>query len=312
MAPHRIAVVGIGKIAIDQHLPVIARNPDFELVGVVSKRGIAVDDAPTFGTQAELFDAVPGLDAVANCVPPAARPAMVAEALDAGKHVLIEKPPAATVSEFDGMVAHAGRTGRVLFATWHSQYNAAVDKTRAILAKEGVRRITIDWRESVRKWHPGQDWVWQPGGFGVCDPGINALSILTRIMPEPVFVDRARIEIPANRQTPVAAEIAFKTLGGNRPEITASFDWLEESGEIWTQRIETGTGRLLELQAGGSRLISDGAELVAEPMAEYEGIYERFATLLESGQSDTHGDPLRLMADIFLVAERVTVDAFEW
>ncbi len=312
MAPHRIAVVGVGKIAIDQHLPVIEKNPDFELVGVVSKRGVAVDGAPTFTTQQDLFEVVPDLDAVANCVPPAARPAMVAEALDAGKHVLIEKPPAATVSEFDGMVAHAARAGRILFATWHSQFNAAVDKTRAILAEEGVRRITIDWRESVRKWHPGQDWVWLPGGFGVCDPGINALSILTRIMPEPVFVDRARLEVPANRQTPVAAEIVFKTLGRDKPEITASFDWLEESGEIWTIEIQTGTGRLLKLEAGGAKLVSDGAELVAEPPEEYEGIYRRFATLLDEGQSDTHGDPLRLMADTFLLGERVTVDAFEW
>ena len=42
--------------------------------------------------------------------------------------------------------------------------------------------MRIDWRESVRKWHPGQEWVWEPGGFGVCDPGINAMSIFTEIM----------------------------------------------------------------------------------------------------------------------------------
>jgi hypothetical protein len=43
--------------------------------------------------------------------------------------------------------------------------------------------VEIVWHEDVRKWHPGQQWIWEPGGFGVFDPGINALSIATRIFP---------------------------------------------------------------------------------------------------------------------------------
>jgi D-galactose 1-dehydrogenase len=38
MSRIRVAVIGVGKIAVDQHLPVIAGNKDFELVGVVSQR----------------------------------------------------------------------------------------------------------------------------------------------------------------------------------------------------------------------------------------------------------------------------------
>ncbi len=37
-------------------------------------------------------------------------------------------------------------------------------------------------KEDVRRWHPGQDWIWEAGGFGVFDPGINALSILTEVL----------------------------------------------------------------------------------------------------------------------------------
>ncbi len=312
MARHTIAVVGIGKISQDQHLPVIAKNPAFDLVAVVSQRGVPVGDVPTFRTQAELFEAFPDLDAVANCVPPAVRPALVQEALAAGKHVLIEKPPAATISEFDDMVAQADRAGRVLFATWHSQFNAAVTRTRDILGREGVKSIRIDWRESVRKWHPGQDWVWAPGGFGVCDPGINALSILTAITPMPVFVGKAVLRVPANRQTPIDVEITFKTNDPDGPAISAGFNWLEESGEIWSLAIETATGRKLQLEAGGTRLIEDGKVTVEEPSMEYEAIYERFDALLQSGQSDTHGTPLRLMADAFLVGERISVEPFDW
>lgn len=311
MTPHTIAVVGIGKISLDQHLPVIAKDPNFELVAVVSQRGIQVDGVPTFATQAELFKAFPGLDAVANCVPPAPRHALVRQALDAGKHVLIEKPPAATISEFDDMVSHAGHKNRVLFAAWHSQYNAAVDKVRDILATEGVKHLRIDWRESVRKWHPGQDWVWAPGGFGVCDPGINALSILTKIMPEPIFVDSATLQVPANRQTPVDAEIKFKTASGNS-NISAGFNWLEEHGEVWTFTIETGAGKQLLLQNGGATLTIDNGQPEHIQPTEYEDIYQRFDQLLRQKKSNTHSAPLRLMADIFFVAERVAAPKFDW
>ena len=37
---YRVAVIGVGKIAQDQHLPVIAKNPQFELAALVSQRGL--------------------------------------------------------------------------------------------------------------------------------------------------------------------------------------------------------------------------------------------------------------------------------
>ena len=66
--------------------------------------------------------------------------------------------------------------------------------------------LKVTWKEDVRHWHPGQEWIWEPGGFGVFDPGINALSIVTKILPEPIFADSATIEVPANTATPIAAQ----------------------------------------------------------------------------------------------------------
>ena len=134
------------------------------------------------------------------------------------------------------------------------RYNAAVDAAKLILKDEGVASVRIDWRESVRKWHPGQDWVWEPGGFGVCDPGINAMSIFTKIMPFPVFVESAKLKFPANRQTPVDVEIVFKSGEKHQPKLSAGFNWLEESGEIWTIAIETKKGSKLKLEKGGTVL----------------------------------------------------------
>jgi len=312
MAKHRVAVIGIGKISIDQHLPVIEKSADFELAATVSQRGVSVGSTPSFKTAAELYKAMPDVNAVSICTPPGVRHALVREALDAGRHVLMEKPPTATISELGDLIAHGQRSGKVLFATWHSQYNAAVDRVRDILAADGVRAVRIDWRENVRKWHPGQDWVWEPGGFGVCDPGINAMSIFTKIMPMPVFIDSATLTTPSNRQTPVDVQIKFKTGEAHGPELSAHFNWLEGDDEVWTITIVTGKGQNLRLKNGGAVLEAGGVETVNEKPEEYERIYERFAQLLASGKSDVEDAPLRLISDAFFVGRRETGPSFEW
>jgi D-galactose 1-dehydrogenase len=312
VARKKIAIIGIGKISQDQHLPVIDKSKDFVVAATVSTRGLTHGDLPVFKTPAELYRAMPEVKLVAVCTPPGVRHAIVREALDAGMDVLMEKPPTPTISELDDLVAYAKKKKRVLFQTWHSQYNAAVDHTKKLLKKDGVASVRIDWRESVRKWHPGQDWVWQPGGFGVCDPGINALSIFSKIMPFPVFVDSARLKFPSNRQTPVDVQIAFKSGQPHQPKMSAGFNWLETQGEIWTLSIETQKGDQLKLEKGGTVLRVNGVIKVEKPSEEYEGIYERFAELLKKKKSDVDGTPLRLVADAFLLGARENVEAFEW
>jgi hypothetical protein len=156
-----------------------------------------------------MLASVPDLDAVAICTPPQPRHAIARDALAAGKHVLLEKPPAATLSELVDLKTAAEAAGKTLFTTWHAQYNAGVEAARERLAGRSVTRLAVTWKEDVRVWHPGQEWIWQAGGFGVFDPGINALSIVTRILPEPVFVKRADLSFPANRDAPIAADLAF-------------------------------------------------------------------------------------------------------
>jgi D-galactose 1-dehydrogenase len=312
MGKRKIAIIGVGKIAVDQHIPVIEASEDFELAATVSTRGVAHKNLPVFKTAAELYAAMPEVGLVSICTPPGVRHTYVREALDAGKDVMMEKPPTTTISELDDLIAHARRLDRVLYQTWHSQFNAAVDRTKAILADEGVVSARIDWRESVRKWHPGQDWVWEPGGFGVCDPGINALSIFTKVIPFPAFVEKAKLTFPANRQTPVDVEITFKSAQAHKPDLSAGFNWLEESGEIWTIRFTTGAGNEIRLENGGRKLSVNGQLVLEHGDAEYGAMYERFAHLLDAHQSDVDAAPLRLMADVFLLGARENGPDFHW
>ena len=66
--------------------------------------------------------------------------------------------------------------------------SAMVSDARAWLKGRTVTSGRISWRESARKWHPGQRWLWEAGGLGVFDPAINAFSILTALLPSPVVV----------------------------------------------------------------------------------------------------------------------------
>lgn len=312
MSKHRIAIIGLGKIAQDQHLPVADKSPDFEIVAVSSTRGLGHGSVPSFRTPAEMYRAVPDIEAVVICTPPEVRHAIAVEALDAGKDVMLEKPPAATITEFEDLVRRADKAGRVLFATWHSQFNPAVEEARKILTAAGLRSLRIEWREDVRKWHPGQDWVFEPGGFGVFDPGINALSIFVRILPGTAFVRSATLTYPANRQTPIAAKLAFSSDIAGAPDLSADFDWREQGDEKWHMMIETADGRSLRLFEGGASLAVDGRTVVEAPREEYERIYERFTGLLADRKSDVDGAPLRLVADAMLVGTRLATDPFEW
>jgi D-galactose 1-dehydrogenase len=304
-----VAIIGLGKIAHDQHVPVIAANPAFRLAAVTSQRGLTALGAPVFRTPEEMYAAVPDIDAVAVCTPPQVRHATAHQALAAGKHVMLEKPPAATLSELADLAHFADAQKRVLFTTWHSQYNAAVTATREALAGKAVKRLTVTWKEDVRRWHPGQAWIWTSGGFGVFDPGINALSIVSRIMPRPIFVRSAELTFPANCDAPIAARLAFST-GEPGEELAAEFDWRQTGPQTWDMHIETGDGEKLDLTNGGAKLSRNGALVVEEKPSEYQQIYARFRDILDAGTSDVDVVPLRLVADAFLVGRRVETEPF--
>jgi D-galactose 1-dehydrogenase len=308
--PHRIGIIGLGKIAHDQHVPSIKANPDFELVAASSQRGIGLEGVPHAFSDYRQMLKMPDLDAVAICTPPQVRHAIARDALLAGKHALLEKPPASTLSELVDLEGIAQRQGRVLFTTWHAQYNAGVDAARKALAGRTVKRLLVTWKEDVRRWHPGQTWIWQAGGFGVFDPGINALSIVTRILPTPIFVRKAYLQFPSNADAPIAASLLFST-GSADEDLRAEFDWRQTGPQTWDIEVGTKDEGTVALRQGGSRLEVDGKVAVDEPSAEYPGVYARFDELLRAGQSEVDAAPLRLAADAFLLARRITVGAFE-
>ncbi|MCW2395022.1 MULTISPECIES: Gfo/Idh/MocA family protein [unclassified Sphingobium] len=306
-SPIRIALQGVGKIARDQHFPAIAANPDFALTATVSRHPAGLDDIPHFSDLDALIAHGPAVDAVALCTPPQVRYALAARAIEAGLHVFLEKPPGATLSEVIALQGLADAAGVTLFASWHSRYAAGVEPARQWLAERRIEHVSIIWREDVRVWHPGQDWIWQPGGLGVFDPGINALSILTQILPNPVFLKDATLQFPENRAAPIAADLRLSdTLG---TPIHMDLDWRQTGPQSWDIIVETDAGTV-HLAKGGA-VLSLPKGTVESPDVEYPGLYARFAKLVRDGRSDVDTAPLCIVADSFLRGQRVQVEAFE-
>ncbi|MBZ9961960.1 Gfo/Idh/MocA family protein [Mesorhizobium sp. BR1-1-14] len=303
--PIKIGIVGVGKIVRDQHLPALAKDRDYRLLAAASRHG-KVEDIQNFPDIETMLGAVPELDAVSLCMPPQFRYAAARIALDAKKHVFLEKPPGATVSEVEDLKALAAKQGVSLFASWHSRYAPAVEAARTFLASTKIRSAAIVWKEDVRRWHPNQDWIWQPGGFGVFDPGINALSIATYILPA-MYITSAALDFPENRDAPIAAQVAFRAANGSA--VTMDLDWLQTGPQSWDILADTDAGKMV-LSGGGSKLSIDGRVVHEEPESEYPELYRRFAEIVRAGTSDVDLAPLQHVADAFMLGKRNVVEAF--
>jgi D-galactose 1-dehydrogenase/L-arabinose 1- dehydrogenase len=282
----RVGLVGLGKIARDQHLPALAADSRYELVATASPDGASAG-VPAFAGLEALLAAGIELDAVSLCTPPAVRAGLARQALAAGLHVMLEKPPALSASEAAGLEP-ARRPGRTLFAAWHSRETGAVDAAAQWLADRPILSVEVVWREDVRVWHPGQDWLLAEGGFGVFDPAINALSILTRILPAPLALSSADLFVPGNRAAPMAARLALRT--GAAP-VSADLSILAEGPPQWDISVRTADGDLM-LGAGGHSLSIDGVPRPSSDNAEYPRLYRRFASLIDGAASDFDLIPL--------------------
>ncbi|MBO9629080.1 MAG: Gfo/Idh/MocA family oxidoreductase [Shinella sp.] len=306
MSPINLAIVGVGKIVRDQHLPAVAGNSDYKLIAAASRHGV-VDGIDNFKSIDEMLAAVPAIQAISLCMPPQYRYEAAEKALSAGKHVFLEKPPGATLSEVADLEALAASKGLSLFASWHSRYAPAVEAAKSFIAGTTLRSMQVNWKEDVRHWHPNQEWIWQAGGLGVFDPGINALSIVTHILPRPAFITAATLEFPENRDAPIAASMTFSDAGGL--DLKAEFDWRQTGKQSWDIVAQTEAGEMV-LSEGGAKLSIDGKLVHDEPEQEYPMLYKRFAEIVKAGKSDVDLAPLRHVADAFMLGRRKFVEAF--
>jgi hypothetical protein len=127
--------------------------------------------------------------------------------------------------------------------------------------------------------------------------------VLTTILPRDVCVEGALLEFPENQQSPIAAQVRMRAEDG--VEINAEFDFRQKGEQSWDIELETTDGNL-KLSRGGAVLAVDGTVVTTDESlaGEYPRLYQRFAELVDSGQSEVDWRPFQLVADSFLIGER--------
>lgn len=303
--PFQIGIVGLGKIARDEHIPAILSNPDFELAFVVD-RVIRVDlGIPAFRSLDEAIGSGITFDAISICTSPQVRFEICDQLFTTSAAILLEKPAASHYDLAAQINTEAAARDSCVFAAWHSRFAEQVAAAKAWCAeKQNIVSGKIEWRENAEKWHPGQDWIWRKGGFGVFDPGMNALSILTEILPSKWSIDMAHLGIPENAETPSIADFKLKSAN---TVIHCIFEFHAHDDEIWQISLEAHDGSRLQLSEGGAKLLADGVECAAgAPAGEYENVYRRFSHLITAHQMDIDLQPLFLIEEIFATASRNT------
>ena len=139
------------------------------------------------------------------------------------------------------------------------------------------------------------------------DPGINALSILTTLLPGEVVLERAVLDVPVNCAAPIAALLDLRSAAG--ASVTADFDFRQTGRQTWEISVETDAGTLL-LEDGGGKLTLPGEKPEVYAASEYAALYARFAELVTQGESELDLAPFILVADAFLIGERRETEPF--
>lgn len=140
-----VALVGYGFVGKVFHAPLIAATDGLHLHTVVSSNTPAVHaDFPDLRVLPALDDALddPMIDLVVIATPNPLHAPQAHAVLDAGKHVVVDKPFTVTVDEARAVIAHAERAGRLLSVFHNRRYDSDFVTLRGLLASDALGEVT--------------------------------------------------------------------------------------------------------------------------------------------------------------------------
>ena len=212
MSRFRVGVIGAGYVSA-HHLRALGALASVEVVGIADldmDRAQAVAKAfnlpAAFGSVKELLAAGP--DAVHILTPPAAHAAVAIQALQAGAHVLVEKPMAETPEECQQMMEAAALSGRKLCVVHSARLDPVVLRGAAIARAGGIGQVlALDFHRSsdYAPW-PGGGRLpahYRKGSYPFEDLGVHGLAIAETFLGQ---VRSARIDF---RSSGLDANLVF-------------------------------------------------------------------------------------------------------
>ena len=216
--PLRIGILGAARIAPWALLHPVRRVGNAAVVAVAARDAARAQafagkhGIPRVHASYEALLADPEIEAIYNPLPNSLHAEWTIRALEAGKHVLCEKPFAANAAEAEAMAAAASRAGRTLMEAFHYRYHALFARMRSILdaGELGAVRhleaslcIPILRRDDIR-------WRRDLAGGAMMDTGCYTMSLLRHLTgAEPEVVSARAIWTTGGVDRWLTADLRF-------------------------------------------------------------------------------------------------------
>lgn len=275
-----VGVIGTGGIAVNQHMPALANQPDVKILAVADvNEEAARSAAERFGVPHVFTDyrqliEMEEIDAVHVCTPNYLHMAPTIEALEAGKHVMVEKPIARNAEEATKMVEAARRTGKKLMVAQNVRFDASSQCLKRFIDAGDLGEIYFArvWalrRRGVPSWGVFTDKEKQGGG-PLIDIGVHQLDLALYLMGHPKAI--------------TCSGQAFTKIG-NTPGhvgVWGPWDWQNYT-------VEDYAAGFVRLEGGRSLIIeSSFAANIAE---------DKFTTALLGTKGGAETNPLRIFGE---------------
>ncbi|MBM7553539.1 Gfo/Idh/MocA family protein [Thalassobacillus pellis] len=239
-----IGVIGCGSIAKHRHLPEYANEENVKIAAVCDiVEGRAAEMAETYGAKPYvdykglLQD--PSIDAVSVCLPNSLHAPVSIAALDAGKHVLCEKPMATSKQEAEDMITAAERNGKKLMIAHNQRFVKSHQKAKQLIESGELGKIysfrTTFGHGGPEGWSAdGKDsWFFDRerafiGAMG--DLGVHKSDLIRYLLGEEIKEVAAMVETSAKENTDVDdnAVCVLKTESGTIGTLTASWSYVAD------------------------------------------------------------------------------------
>ena len=199
MSKIKIAIVGVGSISTC-HIEGYLKNPNAEIYAFcdinearLKEKGEKYGITRLYTDEAKMLEELPELDAVSVCTWNSAHAPCTIMALNAGKHVLCEKPMATTVEDAIAMKEAAEKNGKLLAIGFVRRFQKATDLVLDLVKNGDIGEMYYAKAAYIRRCgHPG-GWFGdksRSGGGPLIDLGVHVIDLVRYIMgnPKPVSV----------------------------------------------------------------------------------------------------------------------------
>ena len=189
--PIHFGLIGCGRVA-PRHAQSFAELADARLVAVAdviesrAQRFAKEHRAEAYGDYRRLLDRR-DINAVSICTPSGMHAAIAIEAMQAGKHVIVEKPMAMNLRDADRMIATAEATGVQLCVILQNRYNPPMQDLRRVVDEGKLGRLllgnaTVRWYRPQEYYEDGWHGTWAMDGGALMNQSIHHIDALQWLM----------------------------------------------------------------------------------------------------------------------------------